>query len=851
MGTTQLDLNGEWELMERPLESGIDAIDTVRALPADLPVEVPGDVNAALALAAQAGDPLVGLNFHDYAARVPQRSWWYRKRFRVPADAADAAACELTLDGLDVHADIWLNTTYLGHHASAFLPFTHAVRQHLNPGGVNVLIVRLTTGAERVQGRHDDFPLLNAVPTEAGRGYPDRGMRERIFLRKPAYTWGWDWSPHLPTCGITGPCTLCFSGVNAIDKISLRTTLEGGRARVQATVELRRQSLTGTAWGHLTLRLTDAQGRVHSVTAPEVLVHSGLTLVPLDLIISRPRLWWPNGSGGQHRYTVEAWLEVDGTTTASTPFRWGLRTVALEQRPGLFRFRVNGVPIFLQGANWIPCDHLYGRTTPARLTHLVAEAAEANFNCLRIWGGGRFELDAFYDACDEHGILLWHDFMSACAPLPADDPAFADLFCREAEYQVRRLSSRACMLLWCGNNEVGGCYEWFRQQCGETRDPAWALYFERLPRIVHAYAPHLPYWPTSPYGGAESVSDLTVGDDHHWVVMRPDERFWSHPEYWDGADISIFNSEYGYGGPCSRRSTESYMDSPAPDLFNATGREHTNTFYDIPRVNFSIRTHYRDPEGLPLDDYIRFGGLCQGLNLGYSLESMRANRQTWGGLFWTFNDAWGENGWSIVDYHLRRKVSFYNVRRCLAPRRLVLRRGGAGFGGEPGQVVLVAVNATARRMRLRVQLGYQRYDGSEENLNWIDVDVAPRTHSLAATYPEPEPALLRDGTVVAIPARTTTVEPALWRHCTFRDAGVPPAHVRILRTHRRNGRHHVTLRTDHYAHAVALNTGDDARPSDQYFNLLPGQSKTVSVQADMVPTDWIPTASWVNRTDID
>jgi beta-mannosidase len=188
--------------------------------------------------------------------------------------------------------------------------------------------------------------------------------------------------------------------------------------------------------------------------------------------------------------------------------------------------------------------------------------------------------------------------------------------------------------------------------------------------------------------------------------MRPDKQFWSTPEYWDGKEIPIFNSEYGYGGPCSIETTRQYLGSDQPDLFNETGRQHTNTFYDIPRVNWSIQQHYRETDKLSLKDYILLGGLCQGLNLGYSLESLRANEQSMGGIFWMYDDSWGENGWTIIDYYLRRKVSYYNVKRCLAPRRLVLRRGGQAFGGTADEVLLIALNDAAESVECSAQLGY-------------------------------------------------------------------------------------------------------------------------------------------------
>ncbi len=843
-----IPLDGGWQLVEMPLDRGADGDSYAEAVAA-APVcaaHVPGDVNGDLFAAGLLPDPLVGLNSGLYAARVPQRSWWYRTTFATPETLPDGRTpppfAELRLEGLDVHADVWLNGAHLGHHASDFIPFAKDVTRVLRPHGEeNLLVVRLTTGREVAEAHPDsDFPLFATVPTEAGRGYPLRGFPKRVFLRKPAYSWGWDWSPALPTCGITGPASLRFHETFEIDHVALCATLSEGSARVDARIELRsRLSVVKTAFGCIRLRLTEpGTGRVFETAADDVLVRGGMTDVRLSLDIPDPALWWPNGSGAQPLYTVEAWLDCDGRTAAIRPFQWGLRTIERECRPGVFRFKVNGVPIFVQGANWVPSDHLVGRTTPERLERLVEEAAFAHFNCLRVWGGGRYELDAFYDACDRRGILLWHDFMAACSPLPYDDPEFAGLCRDEARYQVRRLQRHPCMMQWCGNNEVGQAFEW-RPNDFRDGEPADAFYYDELPRIVMAEAPGTPYTPTSPYGGRDSVDDPRVGDSHHWIVMRPDSRFWSCPEYWDGRDIPLFNSEYGYGGPCSLASTREYLGTETPDLRSAEGREHTNTFYDIPRVDFSIAEHYGAKENRPLEEYILLGGLCQGLNLGYSLESLRANGHTWGGLFWMYDDSWGENGWTIIDHYLRRKISYYGVRRALAPRKLLLRRGGAAFGGTDGEILLLAINAGDSPLRCTVEAGYRRYDGMDAvgataPMRTIRIDVPPRTKgAVVATFPVPTAEELRSGTIMAAPVcgdgGADGLEGVSWRSGPHRSIEWPAAAPRVVRAETVGDDLVVTVETDAYAHAVHFLLGDDARPDDDYFDLLLGERRVVRI----------------------
>ncbi|MFH1569290.1 MAG: sugar-binding domain-containing protein, partial [Gemmatimonadota bacterium] len=796
----RIDLQGDWELVERPLTDGPEAAAAVRAAPATLAAAVPGDVNDSLVRAGRLSEPLVGLNFRAFGW-VRERSWWYRRRFPVPAGWADAWEVELALDGLDVHGDIWVNGAPVGHQASAFYPFVRDVKPHLRWGEANEVLVRLTTGQERVPA-DPGFPLMAVVPTEGGRGYPDRGFPGRIYLRKPAYVWGWDWNPPLATCGITGAAELRCREPVEVGDVYLATALEGDGARVRAEVEVCYHTEIASGWGAVEVTLTDEAGASFAARREGLFVASGRNRVDLEIAIPQARLWWPNGSGPPHRYAVGVRAEVDGQVAARGPFPYGARTVELEVRPGRFAFRVNGQPLFIQGGNWVPPDSLYGRITDAKVTRLVEEAAAAHFNCLRIWGGGRFELDAFYEACERTGVMVWHDFMAACSPLPAHEEWFRREFRAEAEYQLRRLRSRACMLLWSGNNEVSQVYAHpaFRQQ----RDPGWDLYHRDLPQLVRQLCPGVPYWPTSPYGGTDSVHHPTTGDSHHWVVMRPEPEYWSSPEYWDSPERPIFNSEYGYGGPCCLESTRQYLGTEAPDLFDETGRQHTNTFYDIPRVNHSIGQHYRDPAGIELADYILLGGLCQGLNLGHSLESLRANEQTMGGIHWMYDDAWGENGWTLIDYYLRRKVSYYHVARCLAPQRLVLRPGGRAFGGREGEVVLIGLNSGPEPRRGRLELGYLSWDGGRRELAERAYEVPPRSKALLATVPAPREEDLRRGTVVAWPLAEEVVdrgsgggrqprrgqapgesvaarfEPVWWRHRGYREMGWPATRPELV-----------------------------------------------------------------------
>lgn len=826
-----INLAGTWQLIERPLQDGPQEMSKVlEAVFEAIPCLVPGDVSDSLVNAQRMPEPLVGLNFKQFDW-IDQRSWWLTRQIEMPCDWADLTEVQLFLDGLDYGADIWLNGKHLGEHHSAFYPFVCDVKKYLQFGKTNTLVVRLTTGRD-LADRFKDDNLCRGVPTEAERGYPERGLGQRIFLRKPAYTWGWDWGPYLATCGMTGKAFFKPVTPIQITDVSVVTQLDDKDANIGICVELDHYTLYASNRVDIIVTLTDSDGLTFEVSKNDVFLASGLNHIDLHLTLPNARLWWPNGSGEPHRYQMQTIVRVDGKAVKTHNMACGLRTVSLLDEPGRFAVLINNQPIFIKGGNWIPSDSLYGRMTDDKLEHLVIEAANANFNCLRIWGGGRYEADVFYEACDQQGILLWHDFMSACAPLPADRNWFYQAFEREAKYQIKRLRNRACMMLWCGNNEVSQCYEspGFAKKIQTPLEPGWCLYHQLLPSLIRTYCSHLPYRPTSPYGGKQSVHDPREGDCHHWMVLKPESKYWSNPWYWDTDDVPIFNSEYGYGGPCSMQSTKQYTGSETPNLIDQTGHQHTNTFYDIPRVNFSINEHYRDPENLPLDQYILLGGLCQGLNLGYSLESMRANKHTMGGMFWMYNDTWGENGWSIIDYYQRRKISWYNVKRCLAHQHLLLRKGGQAFGGESNEILLIAINDKPEKLEVQCEWGYQRYEGKTSELASRHATVPAHSHAVIGTMPMPQESLLELGTVVVIPAMPTELQPASWLRAPYRQLNLPKAIVKIIDIKQKENELHVTVQSDVFAHAVYFNVPDDCRLSDHYFDLFAGMKRTLVIE---------------------
>ena len=441
-------LDGTWELRDEDLDCGAEDAPRILKLKRGwIPTPVPGDVRQGLMAAGRIEDPLLGLNSLKQHW-IEERSWWLRKQFSVPSTVLGAERVELEIDGLDVHASIFLNGVHLGDHPSAFRPFVTRVEEHLIEGE-NTLLVRLTSGTEHVSEEQADA-LGGFIQTSSRR--PERGDRRRVFLRKPQYTWGWDWAPRIATVAIAGSVKLRPLDKAAIRDVEVTCERRGKNVDLRATVTVEWLDWYKEGRGTIEFAVKDPDGRALQEVSEEQFLQSGLNYVEFRVPVRDPRLWWPTGMGRQDLYTVSVRARAAGRTLRRPPIKYGIRFVELE-RDGTFAIKVNGVRTFCKGANWITPDALYARATGDQINHLVSEAKLANFNMFRVNGVGRYERDSFYEACDREGIMVWQDFMFGCAPYPDHLESFRDEVAREADYQTKRLRNHACVVLWCGSNE--------------------------------------------------------------------------------------------------------------------------------------------------------------------------------------------------------------------------------------------------------------------------------------------------------------------------------------------------------------------------------------------------------------
>jgi beta-mannosidase len=548
----------------------------------------------------------------------------------------------LRFDGLDTIATIRLNDEVVASTDNMFVEHEFDVTEVLREG-TNELEVCFES-AERVGlARRDGAEGLDET-----RATPfGRRLGARSFVRKAQYHWGWDWGPRLRGCGIWKGVSLVRMPVARITDWSWRVHFgDGGSATVtiDATVD-------GDA---------DIEVRVHG--------HGVDLQGSTSVRIEEPRRWWPAGLGEQPLYDLTVTARAAGDIVDEATARIGMREVELVREPDdageSFAFHVNGVPMFAKGANWIPDDTFPARTTRARVFELLGLARDCGMNMIRIWGGGVYESEDFYDACDELGLLVWQDFPYACAPYPEDDEA-VHVALEESTRAVRRVRNHTSLALWCGNNE-NQWLAWLMSGGKEKRVLGQRLYDDVLPSVVAAEDPGRPYWPSSPWGSEPNPSGDDTGDCHYWNVWHG-EGDWRHYT----KCTSRFVSEFGFSGPPDRRTLEEVLLPAEVGADTPAMRWHDKTNKGYETYLGYIALHYPVPE--TYDDLVYYGQLNQADALRFGIEHFRRSRpHTMGTLAWQLNDCWPVQSWAWVDSALRPKAVWYAARRFYAPLLLSL-----------------------------------------------------------------------------------------------------------------------------------------------------------------------------------
>ena len=701
----RISLNGSWRI--RGFDGQHGAPEAFLAAEADETLfyegTVPGEVHVDLMRAGLIADVNVARNA-EAARWVEECVWLYRRTFCAPPEALHAQAAWLVFEGLDLNAVVYLNGQEVGRHANCFIPCRFNVAGKLKEGK-NVLAVRIESGLFSVA----DKPATPYMP-----GGIDHLLHKRMWLRKPQYTFSWDWNPRLVNVGIWRPAWLDWADTARIDAAVVFPELADDHCSAKLHGRVFVENVAGA---ELPAKLRLACAETGAAVEHDVKLAPGVSRHDLAVTVDNPKLWWPRPSAEHPLYTVEATLIVGGKQVDSMSRRTGIRSVKIAQPPHPvagkhFTIEINGRPTFLRGGNWAPPDMIYGRVNAERYRQLVELAADANFNALRVWGGAWFADHAMLDACDELGIVVWHDLLFACAKYPMDDYDFLQNVKAEAAFGVRDLAHHPSLIVWCGNNEL----EWGAWSWGYERTKPWpdyALYHHVLPVIVKTEDPTRPYWPSSPYSpDHEHPNSPLLGDQHPWdVSLGPHmENFWGYR-----GDVSRFPNEGGVLGASTPATVLQFLPEGERRLHSPSWTFHDNAcnFGHQPCLLHRMLGTWLGlvPENIAFDDYLFYSSLLQAEGLKEYIDNFRRRMfSSSSAIFWSFNDSWPvSHGWTIVDYYLRRKLDYHPVRRAFGAVTVVPAiEGGAT---EDGHVLVFGVNDTAADWRGTVRYGIAQLAG--------------------------------------------------------------------------------------------------------------------------------------------
>ncbi|WFE34134.1 glycoside hydrolase family 2 protein [Micromonospora sp. WMMD975] len=709
---------------------------------AAVPATVPGCVHTDLLAAGLIPDPYLDDN-ENRLTWIGRTDWVYRTTFAwQPGDRADRV--DLVCAGLDTVATVTLNDVEVGRTENQHRGYRFDVRSLLRPGD-NTLAVRFDSPyryAEAHRDRLGDRP--NAYPEPFH------------FIRKTACNFGWDWGPTVVTAGIWQQIGLHAWSTARLASVRPLVTVVDGAGRVELHVEVER-----AADEPLTVRAA-----VAGVTA-EVTVPAGQRATALTLTVPDPALWWPVGYGDQPLHDLDVTLHAaDGRHLDAASRRIGFRSIRLDTTPDdhgtPFTLVVNDVPVFVKGVNWIPDDAFGNRVTRDRLAQRFGQAVDANVNLLRVWGGGRYESDDFYELADTLGLLVQQDFLFACAAYPEEEPFRTEVEA-EARQQVSRLAGHPSLVLWTGNNEnIWGWHDWDWQEPLAGRTWGRGYYLELLPAIVDELDPTTPYWPGSPWSGRDDLhpNDPAHGTMHIWTVWNDDD-YTRYREY-----VPRFVAEFGYQGPPAYATLRRAI-SDEPLAHDSPGMAHHQKAADGDRkLQRGLDAHLPPPADF--DDWHYLTQLNQARAIQLGVEHFRSHRPVcMGTIVWQLNDCWPVTSWAAVDGDGRRKPLWYALRRAYADRLLTVQP-------RDGGLALVAVNDTAQAWTAPATVTRVTVTGEPRAKTSVDLDV-PAYSTVVLTLPA-ELARPDEGRRELLVAEAgDTAERALWFFAEDRDIDWPAA----------------------------------------------------------------------------
>ncbi len=626
-----------------------------------IPASVPGSVYADLLAAGEMEDPYYRDNELE-ALKIMNKDYVYETSFEVQEEILRNDRVVLRFDGIDTVADIYLNGHYLAYVDNMHRIWEFQVKQLLCTG-INNLKVYLHSPTRFIAEQYERNPVEGT--RDAMKGFPS--------VRKAHCMFGWDWGIRLPDAGIWRDVKLLGYSHARIDGVYI--TQEHRNDQVKLHFRIDEETVNGKIDEACCLEAETGVSYCIAVEDPEGKVIARKENQN-EILISDPQLWWPNGYGSQPLYTVCVQLMKNGVILDEWKKRIGLRTVTMctekDEYGECFAHQVNGMNIFAMGADYIPEDAILSRMSGERTRELLQQAKNANFNCIRVWGGGHYPSDDFWDACDELGLLVWQDFMFACAVYDLTDE-FEENIIHEFEDNIKRIRHHASLGLWCGNNEMelfvdGG--EWVTRP--KQKSDYVKMYEYIIPKVLKKYDPNTFYWPASPSSGGafDNPNDENRGDVHYWEVWHGNRPFTEYRKY-----FFRYLSEFGFQSFPALKTCESFTEPGDRNIFSYVMEKHQRNEAANGKILNYMEQMYLYPT--EFSTLLYASQLLQAQAIRYGVEHFRRNRgRCMGTIVWQLNDCWPVASWSSIDYFGRWKALHYYEKRFFAPLLLSCEEEG-------------------------------------------------------------------------------------------------------------------------------------------------------------------------------
>lgn len=786
-------LNGEWSFRE--LANG----EWMRAT-------VPGCNYLDLLEHGKIPDPFYRTNEKD-VLWIGERDWEYRRAFEVTENERKSDRIYLCADMLDTVCQVFINEELIASPCNCFIGYRFEVKRYLKAGGNEIRIV-FQSPVHYIGEKQKAVECL----------HNGNGLDGFPHIRKPGYHFGWDWGPILPPSGISDDIYLTFSNVAEVTDVTIRQRHDNGKVNVLVSAKY---DVYEGGKAELEAALIDPDGVLIETKRGDDCVFT----------VESPRLWWTydmTPSAAPDLYRVLVTLKSGGQIVDQAEKTIGLRTITLnrskDQYGSNFQFVLNGVPLFIKGASYIPPDSFITRFTDDKLNVMLDAVQFSNMNMLRVWGGGFYGGEKLYDACDRRGILVWQDFMFACQPYPLFDPELLANIKEEVQYNVRRLRSHASLALWCGNNEIEALLgDWGQQK--EFAEWTEKFFYHILEPQIRRYDDQTDYIPTSPCGAAyhQEVDSDDVGDTHLWAVwhgLQPIDYYRSR--------MTRFCSEFGFESLPDMKTIQAFSNASDYALDSDVFTAHQKCTSGNDKMIYYIASRFHLPA--KFEDYVYLSQVMQQECVSDATEHWRRNRgRCNGAIYWQLNDCWPVCSWAGMDYYGNYKALQYRSRHFNAPVSVSIEDGKE-------TIRIVAINDTIKNQNAVVR--YQLFDFiggvrfSDEMATCLCAAANREVFVLGMARLKEDFDLKRTGLIAELLLDGAVVSRKTALFDREKHLSLPKATLK-KEVVRKEDAIEITVTSDTFARLVRLESSVSTLPfSDNYFDLLPGESKTVTMALD-------------------